>query len=187
MKVTPRSRKAWRQWLKKHHADTAEVWLVFYKRHTGKPTLSYNDAVEEALCFGWIDGIRRSVDGERYMHRFSPRKPGSQWSESNKERVSRLLEAGLMTRAGRRAIDSAKQSGQWDAPARPAIDLSMPAELERALAKNSKAAAFFNSLAPSYQRQYIAWIATAKRAETRRRRLNEALKLLMQGKKLGMR
>lgn len=187
MRVTPRSRQAWRQWLAKHHADASEVWLVFYKRHTGKPTLSYNDAVEEALCFGWIDGIRKSIDDERYMHRFTPRRPDSRWSESNKKRVARMNEAGLMTVAGARAVRRARDSGKWDEPSRPDNHLSMPTELRNRLKKDDRARRFFLSLAPSYRRQYIAWIASAKRADTRQRRAEEALELLRSGQKLGMR
>ena len=186
MRFTPKSRRSWRAWLEKHHAAKTEVWLVFYKRHTGKPTLSYNDAVEEALCFGWIDGVKRSVDDERYMHRFSPRKASSRWSESNKKRVARMLRAGQMTEAGRRAVQRAKRNGKWTETTRP-IDLSMPTEFANALKRNRKAAAHFESLAPSYQRQYIGWITTAKRQETRLRRLDEAMGLLELGKKLGMR
>jgi uncharacterized protein YdeI (YjbR/CyaY-like superfamily) len=187
VKITPRSRRAWRDWLLEHHADAAEVWLVFYKRHTGKPTLSYNDAVEEALCFGWIDGIRKSVDDERYMHRFSPRKPGSKWSASNRQRVARMTEAGLMMPAGQKAVAEAQASGRWDAPARPDIELAMPPELGERLAADAGAAEFFESLAPSYRRQFIAWVAMAKRPETRQRRAAEALDLLRAHRKLGMR
>lgn len=187
MKVTPRSRQAWRQWLAKHHAHESEVWLVFYKRHTGKPTLTYNDAVEEAVCFGWIDGIRKSIDDERYTHRFTPRKPDSRWSESNKKRVSRMIEAGLMTAAGTRAVRRARDTGKWAAPARPQNHLSMPKELRDRLNKDDRAKRFFLSLAPSYRRRYIEWIASAKRADTRERRAEEALGLLRSGNKLGMR
>ena len=186
MQFTPESRCSWRAWLEKHHAAKTEIWLVFYKRHTGKPTLSYNDAVEEALCFGWIDGVKRSIDDERYTHRFSPRKANSRWSESNKKRVARMLRAGQMAEAGRRAVEQAKRNGKWTEAAQP-IDLSMPAELADALKRNKKAAAHFESLAPSYRRQYIGWITTAKRQETRLRRLDEAMGLLELGKKLGMR
>lgn len=187
MRVTPKNRQAWRQWLARHHADASEVWLVFYKRHTGKPTLSYNDAVEEALCFGWIDGIRKSIDDERYMHRFTPRKPDSRWSETNRKRVARLTDAGLMTAAGKRAVRRARESGKWDEPPRSPVDFSMPSELRRRLTQDHGAEQFFLSLAPSYRRQYIAWVASAKRADTRERRADEALELLRSGKKLGMR
>ena len=187
MKVTPRSRRAWRDWLLDHHADAAEVWLVFYKRHTGKPTLSYNDAVEEALCFGWIDGIKKSVDDERYMHRFTPRRPGSNWSATNRRRVARMIESGLMMPAGEQAVREAKASGQWEQSARPEVDLAMPPELGKRLSEDAGAAEFFESLAPSYRRQFIAWVATARRPDTRQRRAAEALELLRARKKLGMR
>lgn len=146
-----------------------------------------NDAVEEALCFGWIDGIKRSIDDEHYTHRFSPRKPDSRWSRSNKERVERLLDAGLMTPAGAKTIEQAKKNGSWQKPVDGARRFPMPPELAARLGKSRKAAAFFDSLAPSYRRQYIDWIASAKRPETRKRRLDEALELLTRGRKLGMR
>ena len=186
-KFTPRSREQWRDWLAKHHAIENEVWLVFFKKHTGKPSLSYNDAVEEALCFGWIDGIRKRVDDERYMHRFTPRRPGSNWSETNKKRVAHLLDKNLIAPAGLKLIEEAQRSGKWDMSDRADIELNMPAELESALDRSKKAAEFFHSISPSYRRQYIAWIATAKRPETRAKRLSETIKLLKAGKKLGMR
>jgi uncharacterized protein YdeI (YjbR/CyaY-like superfamily) len=186
MKVTPKSRQAWRDWLAANHAAKTEVWLVFYKRDAGKPTLSYNDAVEEALCFGWIDGVKRSIDGERYMHRFSPRKPDSKWSASNRARAERMEQAGLMTAAGGAAVRSAKRSGKWNAPD-PSVDLSMPPEFGARLRRDAAAAEFFASLAPSYQRQFVGWIATAKRPETKQRRLEETIALLRRGEKLGMR
>jgi len=187
MRYTPGDREQWRNWLQKNHARETEVWLVFFKQHTGKPTLSYNDAVEEALCFGWIDGVRRSIDDQRYMHRVSPRRADSKWSELNKERAQRMLRTGQMAPAGKRAIGQAKQNGEWAEPARQQINFSMPPEFNARLKRNRKAAAFFASLAPSYQRQYIAWIATAKRPETKMHRLDEAMKLLKRGEKLGMR
>jgi uncharacterized protein YdeI (YjbR/CyaY-like superfamily) len=184
--VVPKSRKAWRQWLESNHGSRAEVWLVFFKRHTGKPTLTYGDAVEEAICFGWIDGIRQSIDGERYMHRFSPRLPASRWSATNRKRAERLEKAGKMRPAGRAAIARAKRRGSWAKP-RAGFDLSMPSELAARLVRNKQAATFFESLAPSYQRQFLGWINAAKRAETRQKRLDEAVALLQKGEKLGMR
>ena len=121
------------------------------------------------------------------MHRFTPRKPDSNWSETNKERVARLLEENLIEPAGLTLIEAAQRSGRWDVTGRENVDLSMPVELESALDKNEKAATFFRSLAPSYKRQFVAWIATAKRPETRAKRLAETIRLLQAGKKLGMR
>ena len=163
-----------------------EVWLVFYKKHTGKPTISYNDSVEEALCFGWIDGIRKRIDDERYMHRFTPRKAGSNWSATNKKRVARMLELGLIAPAGKEAIEAAKRSGKWDEQSQPGFELEMSPELGAELDQNVKAAAFFDSLAPSYRRQFVAWIVTARRPETKAKRLSETIRLLNAGKKLGM-
>jgi len=187
MQFTPGNRQQWRDWLTNNHARETEVWLVFIKKHTGRANLSYGDAVEEALCFGWIDGIKRSIDQDRYEHRFSPRKPGSKWSATNKARVQRLLKSGRMAPAGKQAVADAKVNGRWDEPVTPARQVDMPPEFAQRLQRNRKAATFFASLAPSCQREYIAWIAAAKRSETRQRRLDEAMDLLSKGKKLGMR
>ena len=187
MKFTPKNRDDWRDWLGRNHADESEVWLVFFKKTAPKTNLSYNDAVEEALCFGWIDGVKRSIDEHRYMHRFTPRKPDSKWSPSNKERVRRMSDAGLMTAAGEHAIEQAKKSGAWDTPVAPPGPLPMPPEFEARLNRNKKARVFFESLAPSYRRQFVDWVASAKREDTRQRRMQEAIDLLTRGKKLGMR
>ena len=111
--VRPESRKQWRAWLQKHHRSASGVWLFFAKKHTGRPCPSYNDAVEEALCFGWIDGLMNPVNDTHYKQLFTPRKPKSAWAESNKTRVARLIEQGLMTEAGLAAIDAAKADGSW--------------------------------------------------------------------------
>jgi uncharacterized protein YdeI (YjbR/CyaY-like superfamily) len=187
MQYTPENREQWRLWLEQNHARETEVWLVFIKKHTRKPNLSYNDAVEEALCFGWIDGIKRSIDEDHYTHRFSPRKPNSKWSDLNRERVRRLLKTGQMAPAGKQAVELAKKNGQWAQPARARTEFPMPSALEIQLRDNPKAADFFASLTRSYQQQYMAWIATAKRPETRQRRVLEAISLLEKGRKLGMR
>jgi len=183
----PRDRRHWRAWLEKHHDDETEIWLVFLKKHTRKANLSYDDAVEEALCFGWIDGIKRSLDADRYMHRFSPRKPGSRWSVSNKARAERMIADGQMAPAGVRAIEHARANGTWQQPVSGPPEVTMPPEFDERLKANDKAATFFASLAPSYRREYVAWVASAKRAETRLRRINEAMSRLERGLKLGMR
>ncbi|HMB72618.1 MAG TPA: YdeI/OmpD-associated family protein [Gammaproteobacteria bacterium] len=185
---TPKSRRTWRAWLEQHHDSEAEVWLIFYKRHTGKPTVSYNDAVEEAVCFGWIDGLKRRIDESRYAHRFTPRKPDSKWSKTNQQRAARMEKAGRMTAAGRAAIATAKRRGTWRAAANtPDVTADMPEELAALLRGNAQAAEFFESLAPSYQRQFLLWINVAKRELTRRKRIEEAIALLSRGEKLGMR
>ena len=187
MRYTPGNREQWRNWLLENHAREFEVWFVFLKKHTGKSNVSYNDAVEEALCFGWIDGVKRSIDEDRYMHRFTPRKAGSKWSSLNKERAQRMIDAGRMAPAGQKSIELAKKNGRWTGSADVRANFSMPPELDARLKRNAKAATFFANLAPSYQRQYIAWIATAKRPETKNRRLDEAIELLGRSEKLGMR
>ena len=185
MRVTPRSRAAWRKWLEKHHASCEAVELVYYKKLAGKPTLSYADSVEEAICFGWIDGVKRSIDADRYSHRFTARKDGSKWSATNRKRAQRMTDAGLMTPAGAAAIRRAKRVGTWEPPGE-AIDLSVPPDLADGLQANRRAGEFFESLAPSYRNQFVAWIRAAKRDETRQRRIEEALALLDRREKLGM-
>jgi uncharacterized protein YdeI (YjbR/CyaY-like superfamily) len=187
MRYRPKNREDWRNWLSEHHASRSEVWLVFLKKSTGRANLSYNDAVEEAVCFGWIDGLKRSIDEESYMHRFTPRKRDSKWSTTNKARAERMIEAGKMTGAGEKAIELARKSGAWSQPAEPPRKINMPPELRDGLGKNSEAAAFFDGLAPSCQRQYMTWIDAAKRPETRARRVREAIDLLSSRKRLGMR
>ncbi len=184
--VYVKSRREWREWLKKNHDGSSGVWLVFYKRHTGKPTLGYDDAVEEALCFGWIDSIIKKIDEDKYARKLTPRKADSRWSKLNKERVAKLIERGLMTEAGIVKIAEARASGLWSQPERLPPSLEIPGDVKTALAKNVKAGHFFDQLAPSYRKQFIGWISAAKRPETRGRRLRESIALMEQGEKLGM-
>src|SRR2546421_1896014 len=182
------SRDDWRAWLEKNHETEKEVWLVFYKKHTNRPRIPYDDAVEEALCFGWIDSIVQKIDDERYAQKFTPRKSGSLWSESNKRRVRKLLKEGKMTQAGLAKIGE----GVLDTEERTKSELKskelvIPTYLSEALRANKKAWENFNRLTPSYRRQYIAWITTAKKEETRKRRIREAIELLARDEKLGMR
>jgi uncharacterized protein YdeI (YjbR/CyaY-like superfamily) len=182
--VTTRSQ--WRRWLAKNHdKEKNGIWLVCYKKETGRPTLEYDASVEEALCFGWIDSIIKSMDDGKYCLKFTPRREGSQWSSSNKKRVEKTIKAGRMTRFGLAKIEAAKRSGIWEMDPRPVIDLDPPRELSDALEQNRKAKAFFEKLAPSYQKHFIGWLATAKRPETRAKRLKESLALLARGEKLG--
>jgi len=176
----------WRAWLEDNHAAAQEIWLVFHKKHTGKPGLAYDDAVEEALCFGWIDGILKRIDDKKHMNRFCPRRAGSIWSERNKERVRRMIEAGRMTEAGLAKIREAKANGQWDKAAERQDTTVVPAELTAALAKDERARRNFDKLAPSYRRQFIYWVGTAKRDETRRKRVAEAVKMIRENRRLGM-
>lgn len=178
-------RAAWRAWLEEHHAAEREVWLVYYKKHTGRPRIPYDDAVEEALCFGWIDSTVRRLDDDSYLQKFTPRRDGSNWCESNVRRARKLITEGRMTKAGFDAI----AEGALDVEFKPKPklkDVQVPRFVSDALKKTPRAWENFNALAPSYRRDYVGWITHAKREETRERRLREAARLLSENKKLGM-
>jgi uncharacterized protein YdeI (YjbR/CyaY-like superfamily) len=242
------TREEWRAWLTENYQSETEVWLIYYKKHTGRPRISYDHAVEEALCFGWIDSIGKRMDDERFAQKFTPRRDSAKWSELNKRRMRKLIREGRMTEAGLAKIDiavlgeeaEAKQSKRdldippfvkqglmanakaWEnfrklTPSRrrayvqlimdarkeetrekrlrEAISLleqsqgdldDIPRFVKQALIKNPKAWEYFQGLAPSYRRHYIGWIMLAKQEETRERRLREAVSLLEQNKKLGL-
>jgi uncharacterized protein YdeI (YjbR/CyaY-like superfamily) len=180
------NRKEWRDWLCQQHDKCSGIWLVFYKKHTGKSTIEYNEAVEEALCFGWIDSIIKKIDDEKYVRKITPRKANSRWSELNKKRVTKIKKQGLMTEAGIEKVNEAKASGLWNKSSSAQIAHNISKELESALAKNREAKYFFDQLAPSYQKQFIGWIAAAKRQEIINLRVRESIILLEKGEKLGM-
>ena len=184
--VYVKTRDEWRDWLTQNHDEGAGIWLVFYKKHTGKPTLEYDAAVEEALCFGWIDSIIKKLDEERYVRKFTPRKPESRWSASNQKRIEKLITQGRMHESGMLSVQKAKESGLWEKTDRPMISFEIPEEFGSALATNEKAKVFFDQLAPTYQKQFIGWVSIAKRQETRDRRVRESIALLEQGQKLGL-
>jgi uncharacterized protein YdeI (YjbR/CyaY-like superfamily) len=184
--VYVKNRAEWRDWLSQNHAKCTGIWLVYYKKHTNLPTLTYDEAVEEALCFGWIDSLIKKIDSDKYVRKLTPRKAGSRWSELNKKRVIRLKKQGLMTEAGMVMVEAAKASGLWQKPDRPQMSSEALNELKNALAINPKAQSFFHQLAPSYQKQFIGWVAAAKTQRTKDRRVNEAIALLEKREKLGM-
>jgi uncharacterized protein YdeI (YjbR/CyaY-like superfamily) len=168
--VTPTTRKEWREWLRKHHATASGVWLRFAKKHSGLASPSYNDAVEEALCFGWVDSVMHPVDGTYYKQLFTPRKPKSAWAPSNKARVARLIADGRMTRAGLAAVAIAKENGSWGA-LDEAQALKVPPELQRALDANADAKRHWPTFTESQRRQFLFFLTSAKRAETRANRI----------------
>jgi uncharacterized protein YdeI (YjbR/CyaY-like superfamily) len=176
----------WRTWLRQNHRKVDEIWLVFYKKGAGEQSFDYDSALDEALCFGWIDSLIKRIDDTKYARKFTPRNQISKWSESNKRRVERLIKDGRMTEAGLAVVKAAKANGCWDKLDRPPTVTEVPAELQAALQKNKKAREHFNELAPSHQKQYIMWIAMAKRQETREKRIREAIALLEKGQKLGL-
>ena len=175
-----KTRKSWRRWLDTHHDSKSEIWLIFNKRHTGVQSITYDDAVEEALCFGWIDSLIKRIDDSQFARKFTPRKPESAWSAVNRRRYADLQSRGLLMEAGR-----ARQPGKCR-NARYAAPTTVPDYIEKAFKKNPKAEEFFEALAPSYKRTYVGWIDSAKRLETQQRRLQEALRVLAAGKKLGL-
>jgi len=178
--VDIRSRRQWRAWLAKHHASSPGIWLVFHKDHTGVTSIPYEDAVREALCFGWIDGLIKRLDDDRYARKITPRKPTSRWSDINRKRWAELEAAGLLMAPGL----AAAPTGRSYAP-RPAIP-DLPAYIAKALRASPKAWRFFQELAPSYRRDFVVWIHTAKRPETRARRIRESIALLAAGRRLGL-
>ena len=180
-----RDRASWRAWLEEHHAAEREVWLVYYKKHTGRPRIPYDDAVEEALCFGWIDSTVRRVDDDSYVQKFTPRRDRSNWCESNVRRARKLIGEGRMTKAGFDAIAEGALEKKFE-PKPKSKDTEVPRFVSDALKKTPRAWENFNALAPSYRREYVGWITQAKREETRERRLAEAARLLSENKKLGM-
>jgi uncharacterized protein YdeI (YjbR/CyaY-like superfamily) len=182
--TTAANRSEWRGWLEKNHASEKEVWLVYFKKESGIPTVSYPESLEEALCFGWIDGLIRKIDDEKYARRFSPRRTGSKWSEVNKHLVAKLVKEGRMTEAGLAAVNFALPD--TDAPKPKRAELPLPDWLKEELMTNSKAWENFNTLPPSHKRQYIGWISDAKKEETRQRRIREAISILEKNKRLGM-
>jgi uncharacterized protein YdeI (YjbR/CyaY-like superfamily) len=179
--VDARTPEHWRKWLADHHESESEVWLIFHKQHTGVPSIDYLDSVDEALCFGWIDSLIRRIDDARYARKFTPRKLGSKWSTTNRKRYAELKAKGRLMPAG---FDRPPTSRSGDAPRRSVSTL--PPYIQEALNISPGAKTFFESLAPSYRRLYIGWIDSAKQHETKLRRLQEAITLLAQGKKLGL-
>ena len=244
----PTDREEWRAWLEKHHQSETEIWLVYYKKQSGRPRIPYDHAVEEALCFGWIDSIVKRIDDERFAQKFTPRRSGSRWSALNRQRLHRLIREGRMTKAGLALVDRATLGEETGAERRgeaseipPAVERALrasakvwrnfqkltparrraymrlimdartdetrerrvreaisllehstgdvddiPRFVKQALKASAKAWKNFQSLAPSYRRHYIGWIMHAKKEETRARRLREAVALLEQNKKLGL-
>lgn len=176
------SRAAWRRWLARHHDKEAEVWLWFVKAHTGDRRFTYVEAVEEALCFGWIDTTVRRVDDDHFIQRFTPRTNEKNWSKINLERFARMEAEGKMTDAGR-----AKKPAEVNPPRqRLQAGDPVPEFVTRELRKHPQAQSFFDSLAPGYRRDYLRWITEAKREETRQKRLQEAIVKLENGIKRWM-
>jgi uncharacterized protein YdeI (YjbR/CyaY-like superfamily) len=176
------TRAQWRAWLAEHHASSDGVWLVWWRQHTGRPAMSYEESVQEALCFGWIDSKADTLDDDRSMMWFSPRKRGSGWSRPNKLRVERLVREGLMAEAGLARIKEARRDGSWtklDA----VWELVVPDDLAAAFADHPGSHAAWDAFPPSARRAILEWILQARRPETRARRVAETARLAAQGRR----
>jgi len=177
------SAKQWKQWLAKNHARSNGIWLRLFKRTAAVPTVPYDEALDEAICYGWIDGQLKGYDEESWLRKFTPRRPKSVWSKRNRAHAERLMKAGRMRAAGFKEIEAAKQNGRWKSAYDPASTMVVPDDFLRELAKNKRAKAFFNTLnrANVYA---IAWrLQTAKTPETRQKRLITILAMLAKGQK----
>ena len=174
--IHPKTRTEWRKWLERNHMQKDGVWLISFKKATGKPRLEYDEAVEEALCFGWIDSKGNKLDEERSLLWFAPRRTGTGWSKLNKTRVDTLIAAGHMTPAGLVKVEAAKQDGSWNA-----LDsveaLEIPPDLKKALAADRTARQYFDAFPRSVKRGILEWIASAKKPETRAKRVQETATL----------
>ena len=175
-------RKAWADWLAKQHDKSTGVWLKLAKKDSGIQSLTYDEAVDVALCYGWIDGQKKGFDDQRYwLQKFTPRGPKSIWSKINTARVERLIASGEMKPAGMKAIEAAKQDGRWDAAYASQKNISVPADFQSALGKNRKAKVFFDSLASAKRYSFLFRIVTAKKAETREKRIRQFVEMLERG------
>jgi uncharacterized protein YdeI (YjbR/CyaY-like superfamily) len=173
----PADRSAWRKWLAANHTSTEAVCLVIFHKKSRTPNITYDEAVEEALCYGWIDNKGMKRDAESMYLQFCPRKEKSNWSKPNRERAEKMIQEGLMTEAGQAFIDIARRTGKWDA----SIEAdTIPPDLQKAFAKQKKAFQNFQSFAPSAQRLIIQWIIDAKKAETRQQRIEKTVALAAQ-------
>lgn len=175
-----RDRCEWRKWLGKHHASSPGVWLVFQKAHTGVKSIPYEDSVREALCYGWVDSLIKRLDGSRYARKFTPRNPSSKWSAINRKRWTELKLAGRLAETG---LAAAPTENTYTA--RPEVP-ALPNYIANAFKQSPKAWTFFQSLAPTYRRHFVLWIHSAKRPETRAKRIHESTALLASGRKLGL-
>ena len=180
-----KNRAEWRRWLAKNHASKRSVILVYARKDSGERSVTYDESVEEALCFGWIDGVRRTLDATHYTVRFTPRKPASIWSKINLERVARLTKAGKMRAAGRAAFERGKTAGKHARAYSIRDAVPMPAELRAALARDQRGREAFETLPPGQKKGWARWIAWATRDATRVQRAKDALRLVRAGRKSG--
>ncbi len=179
--------ESWENWLIINHDREKELWLVYYKKHTGKSGVSYEESVRVALCWGWIDGLVKRLDDEKYARKFTPRKENSVWSESNKKRVNELILHGKMNPEGLKLVLAAKANGNWEKVNDPTkIDLTVPGDFKAAIGRFPDAAAAFERLPNSHKKEFLVWVKTAERAETRARRIKKSVEMLLKNEKPGL-
>jgi len=178
----PLTRQEWRAWLEVHHNKFSGIWFVYYKKATGEPRVTYDEAVEEALCFGWIDSLPRKFDEKRSKLLFTPRKLKSVWSKPNKLRIEKLIASGLMTEIGLTKIKAAKKNGSWNA-LDSSDNLEIPADLAKELKTEKEAGRNFEAFSDSVKRTILAWLGGAKRAETRNARIAKTVAMAKQNKR----
>lgn len=184
------NRKSFRNWLEKEHNKSIGIWMIFYKKLSNTKCIEYREALEEALCFGWIDSIIKKIDDVTYVRKFTPRTNISKWSDLNKRIVLSLIANGKMTEAGLKKIDVYVKTGKvnWDSkelkPSNKKKEVLVPDFMLKTFAENEPALTNFNNLAPTYKQHYILWITSAKREETTFKRLKEAIELLKENRKL---
>lgn len=181
-----KNRSEFRKWLEKNHAKQTELWILFYKVHTNKKSMRYAEAVEESLCFGWIDGIVKRIDDEKHAQRYTPRSPRSIWSNVNKERVKRMIEQGKMTDAGLVKIKEAKKSGWWKKAYSFEVENIMSSEMKKILMTDKEAWKNFQNFGKSYQNTYIYYVNYAKREETKSKRIQIVLERAKQNQPPGL-
>ena len=180
-----RTQQAWEAWLKKNHKKSAGIWLRIFKKNSGVKTITYAEALDVALCYGWIDGQKKAHDEISWIQKFTPRRPKSMWSKRNKEHIARLIEARKMQQAGLTQVEAAKTDGRWEQAYDSPSTMQVPEDFLKAVAKNKKAYAYFKTLKKS-SIYTIAWrLQTAKKPETREKRLKMLLEKLAKGEKIG--
>ncbi|HET9912044.1 MAG TPA: YdeI/OmpD-associated family protein [Anaerolineales bacterium] len=178
------SKKKWTDWLARQHDKSAGVWLKLAKKDSGIPSVTYEEALDVALCYGWIDGQKKGFDDKYWLQKFTPRGPKSIWSKINTEKAERLIAGGEMKPAGLKAVEAAKQDGRWEAAYSSQKNISIPEDFQAALDKNKKAKAFFATLNSANRYAILFRITTAKQPETRARRIQQFVEMLERGDKL---
>ena len=187
VKLQADSIEAWRSWLNQNPDSEDVVWLVFRKKGKGPVPFDYQEALDEALCMGWVDSLLKKIDESTYMRKFTPRKATSTWSERNKERVEQLILMGKMKPAGMKTIEVARENGMWDKGIKPPeVDESLPGALLFAFQASPQARDHYFGMPRRAQKQFNIWINMAKRSETVRKRIDESIRLLERGEELGL-